>query len=116
MPYRALRGWTLFKAVHSSGRFRRGSFLTIHYLPNNLAVNRYGAAAKVKAGNAVVRNRLRRWTKELLRTWDSQLAQGYDIIVLTSRPEAAVNFSGFAEQLAYVLSLCRLTGGQLRAN
>lgn len=116
MTLRPLRGWTAFRAVHSLGRFRRGGFLAVHYLPNEFGHNRYGIAAKVKVGKAVVRNRVRRWTKELLRTWDQQLEQGYDIIVLAGRPDAAAGYLTFAEQLAHVLSLCKLTTGPLSAS
>jgi ribonuclease P protein component len=114
MPLTALRGWKAFRAVHSDGRFRRGRSLAVHYLPNAFGTNRYGVAAKSKVGTAVVRNRVRRWTKQLLRRWDAELMQGWDIIVLANRPEAADSFAGYAEQLAHVLALCRLDAGDLR--
>jgi ribonuclease P protein component len=113
MPLTALRGWKAFRAVHSDGRFRRGRAIAVHYLPNAYGYNRYGVAAKSKVGTAVIRNRVRRWTKQLLRKWDAELMQGYDIIVLAGRPEAAEPFADFAEQLAHVLALCRLTAGEL---
>jgi ribonuclease P protein component len=113
MPLHPLRGWQAFKAVHTCGRFRRGSFLTVHYLSNEFGSNRYGVAAKLKVGKAVVRNRVRRWTKELLRRWDSSLVQGYDIIVLAGRPDAAAGYQTYAEQLAHVLGLCNLAVGRL---
>lgn len=116
MSLSPLRGWAAFRAVHSSGRFRRGGFLTVHYLPNALGCNRYGIAAKLKVGKAVVRNKVRRWTKELLRRWDGSLEQGYDIIVLAGRPDAAAGYQTYAEQLAHVLSLCNLADEPLRTD
>jgi ribonuclease P protein component len=113
MPLTALRGWACFRAVHSSGRFRRGPSLTVHWLANGMDYNRYGVAAKTKTGTAVVRNRVRRWAKELLRRWDVHLDQGYDIIILANRPEAAQSYQGFAEQLAHVLTMCKLTAERL---
>jgi hypothetical protein len=56
---------------------------------------------------------VRRWTKELLRRWDAELEQGYDIIVLAGRPDAAASYTTYAEQLAHVLSLCKLSYGHL---
>lgn len=109
MPYFPLRGWAAFKAVHASGKFRRGGFLTVHFLPNEFGHNRYGIAAKLKVGKAVVRNRVRRWTRELLRRWDGQLEHGYDIIVLAGRPNAAADYQTYSEQLAHVLDLCSLS-------
>jgi ribonuclease P protein component len=114
MPLTPLRGWRTFRAVHTDGRFRRGRSIAVHYLPNAFGTNRYGVAAKSKVGTAVVRNRVRRWTKQLLRKWDAELMQGYDIIVLANRPEAAESFQDYAEQLAHVLALCRLAAGDLR--
>jgi ribonuclease P protein component len=113
MPLTPLRGWANFRAVHSNGRFRRADFLAVHWLPNGMDYNRYGVAAKAKTGSAVVRNKVRRWTKELLRRWDPDLDQGYDIIILASRPAAAESYSGFAEQLAHVFSMCKLTAERL---
>jgi ribonuclease P protein component len=113
MPLASLRGWMAFRAVHAGGRFRRAGFLAVHYLPNEFGYNRYGVAAKTKVGSAVVRNRVRRWTKELLRRWDSRLEQGYDIIVLASRPEAAEGYTQYAEQLAHVLILCKLAAERI---
>ena len=115
MPLPALRGWASFRAVHSNGRYRRGDFLAVHWLANGMDHNRYGVAAKAKTGTAVVRNRVRRWTKELLRVWDPQLDQGYDIVILASRPAAAESFRGYAEQLADVLTMCKLTAERLSA-
>jgi ribonuclease P protein component len=116
MPLNPLRGWQAFRAVHATGRFRRGGFVAVHYLPNEFGFNRYGVAAKVKVGKAVTRNLVRRWTKELLRRWDAQLEQGYDIIVLAGRPDAAADYAIYAEQLAHVLSLCKLSYGPLSAS
>lgn len=49
---------------------------------------RFGITASAKVGNAVLRNRLRRRTRELLRRLREQAPAGFDIVI-NPRPSAA---------------------------
>jgi putative membrane protein insertion efficiency factor/ribonuclease P protein component len=73
-----------FRRVSAQGKTTRLGGLRLQWLRNNTDRNRYGVAATTATGGAVVRNRIRRWSRELLRRWDGQLAQGFDIVVLAS--------------------------------
>jgi ribonuclease P protein component len=85
------------------GQAHRSDGVVLHWAPNGLAGNRYCIAAKTKAGGAVVRNRIRRWARELLRRWHPRLDPGYDIVVIARNREAAAGFAEFAGHLAHTL-------------
>lgn len=104
----ALRGRANFKRVFAHGGARRSDGVVLHWVANGTAHNRYGVAAKVHVGHAVVRNRVRRWARELLRRWDASLAAGYDVVVVANQPEAAASFESFAWHLARVLGKAEL--------
>ena len=94
------------------GQARRSDGVVLHWAPNGLAGNRYCFAAKTKAGGAVVRNRIRRWARELFRRWHDILAPGYDIVVIARSREAAAGFAEFARHLANTLGRAELAEEQ----
>ncbi|MCC7477696.1 ribonuclease P protein component [bacterium] len=109
----SLRGRWEFKRVLGGGQSRRSGVLKTLWQPNDLGSNRYGIAVTTACGKAVVRNRIRRWARELLRRWESQLDAGYDIVILVNRSDAGESFQSFAADLAGALRAARLTGEKL---
>ncbi len=74
-----------FRRVREHGRTRRGTLVTLGYLPNGLGHNRYGFVVGKRLGKAVVRNKVKRRLREMIRRKHPDLRQGYDI-VLVARP------------------------------
>jgi ribonuclease P protein component len=103
-----LRGQDSFKRVATRGRRVSSDGLALTWLYSGNEASRYGIAARVAVGKAVVRNRVRRWARELLRRWDAQLAPGYDVVITARSNEAAVNFQHFAHHLARMLHKAEL--------
>ena len=58
--------------------------MVLRYLPNasDPPRNRYGVVAGRKSGGSVQRNRLKRVTREALRTLHPTLRPGYDLVVI----------------------------------
>jgi len=77
----------------------------VHYVSNSLDHPRLGITATRKVGSAVVRNRLKRRTREIYRRWDKRSQLPPLDIVLHLKP-AAKNAS-FTELETEVLRLCR---------
>ena len=108
MTFTALRTRSCFRRVVGQGQARRRDGIVLHWLNNNLEANRYGIAAKLAVGKAVVRNRVRRWGRELLRRWNPALRPGYDLVLSARQPEAADDYHEFCSNLASLLARAEL--------
>lgn len=114
MGLHALRGQALFRRIISSG-FRQGSRGTVVFWEHNgLEFNRYGIAIRKAVGNAVRRNRIRRWTREYLRSRESELRTGVDVVILVNRDECAGSYEDFTDHLTHVFDLSYLRSSQAR--
>jgi ribonuclease P protein component len=108
-----LKGRASFRRVLSSGAMKRSNGIAVYRTTAAPGKNLYGFMVTTKVGSAVIRNRVRRWAKELLRVWDATLIQGYEIVVLANRPEAAESFQHFASHLATALKRLDAVEGDL---
>ena len=55
------------------------SWLLFAQIKNDQGFNRYGWTIPRYVGNAVTRNRLKRWFREKVRTYEPNKNQGYDV-------------------------------------
>jgi ribonuclease P protein component len=92
---------------------KRSDGLAVYASPGGAGGNRYGFVVTSKVGHAVVRNKVRRWAKELIRRWDASLSHDYELVVLANRPEAAQDFGFFASHLAKALRGLEVVEGEL---
>jgi len=61
---------------------------------------RFGVTVSRKVGDAVTRNRVKRWIRESCRRWAGELPQSLDIVVV-ARPQAArAGFAPISTELA----------------
>jgi ribonuclease P protein component len=61
---------------------------------------RFGVTVSRKVGDAVTRNRVKRWIRESCRRWSAALPQSLDIVVV-ARPQAArAGFEPISTELA----------------
>lgn len=108
MVLASLRGQGAFKRVAMRGRRCHSNGLLLMWLFTGSDFNRYGIAARLKVGNAVTRNRVRRWTRELLRHWQGSLEDGYDVVISAQMPQAAESFAEYAGHLGRALKKAEL--------
>ena len=81
-----LRSKPQFDAIYASGRRIDDRFFALRVKPNELGQPRLGLAVAVKtAGNAVVRNRLRRLVRESFRLAQHELP-AVDLVVAAKTP------------------------------
>ena len=112
MSLTALRGNSQFRRITSRG-FRQASRGTVVFWENNdLDYNRYGIAVRKAVGNAVRRNRIRRWAREYLRSSEGRLRSGVDIVILVNRNESVGSYSEFTDLLSHVFDLSYLSSNQ----
>jgi ribonuclease P protein component len=78
-----------FSRVKNEGRAQRGALLILGALPTGEQnIFRVGFVTSKRIGGAVVRNRVRRRLRDIVRTHQAQLQQGF-WFVLVARPAAA---------------------------
>jgi ribonuclease P protein component len=58
-----------------------GQYLQIFYLPNGSISPRFGMSVGSRVGNAVKRNRLKRWIREAIRKNKGSIRSGLDIVI-----------------------------------
>jgi ribonuclease P protein component len=71
--------------VEQGKRIKPAPWLLINYEKNELGFLRFGFTATRKMGNAVVRNKLRRWCREFFRKQENKVGVDLNILVLESK-------------------------------
>jgi ribonuclease P protein component len=81
-PRERLRRSTDYQRCYREGRRRSGALATLHFVSNGLEHPRLGVTVSRKVGGAVVRNRLKRWTRDYFRRQAPRTAlDGVDLVV-----------------------------------
>ena len=75
-----------FKNLFKNGKRVSVVGAKLFYLPNNLKFNRIGFPLPRGFGNAVERNRAKRFSREIFRNLKSYLNTGYDMLFLVYPP------------------------------
>lgn len=92
--------------------FKNGKKVSVNgaklfYLPNNLQYNRIGFPLPRGFGNAVERNRSKRYSRETYRSLKAHLNTGFDMLLLVY-PDA--EHDSFHSRCAQFQSLCQKAG------
>lgn len=95
-----------FVRIYESGRKVFSRYAVLFFTPNDQPFSRIGITATKKLGKANVRNRLKRWTREIYRRQREPL--GLDVrtvdIVVNVKPNAAeASFADYSRELERVL-------------
>ena len=69
------------------------------WLPNQRDASRFGLAVSKKVGNAVTRNRVKRWIRESIRRHRHGLT-GLDVVLIARSGAAASDYHGIAGEVA----------------
>ena len=75
-----------FKQLNRSGKRLILGDLIVRYLPNDLGFARFGLTVSRRVGNAVTRNRVKRYLREAIRKQRDEFP-GFDIVFI-ARPSA----------------------------
>ena len=95
-----------FVHVYETGRKVFSRYAVVFVTPNDLTYSRLGITATKKAGKANVRNRLKRWTREIYRRQREPLgvdAKAVDIVVNVKPNAAETTFAEYSRELARAL-------------
>ncbi|MDD5789430.1 MAG: ribonuclease P protein component [Spirochaetia bacterium] len=96
-----------FKNLFKNGKRASVVGAKLFYLPNGLKFNRIGFPLPRGFGNAVERNRAKRFSREVFRNLKSHLNNGYDMLLLVYPPAEKDSFHSRCEQFQ---TLCKKAG------
>lgn len=95
-----------FLRVYETGRKLFSRYTVLFFATNDLSHSRLGVTATKKLGKAHVRNRLKRWTREVYRRRREPLgldSRQLDIVVNVKPNASEVTFRAFSEDLGRAL-------------
>ena len=95
-----------FVRVYETGRKQFSRYAVLFFAGNDLQNSRIGITVTRKVGKANIRNRLKRWTREIYRRQREPLgldAQALDIVVNVKPGAALASFEEFSRDLTRVL-------------
>jgi len=95
-----------FVHVYETGQKLFSRFAVVFFAANSLPQSRIGITATKKLGKANVRNRLKRWTREVYRRNREPLgidAQSFDIVINVKPNAAETSFLEYSRDLRRVL-------------
>lgn len=95
-----------FVLVYDTGRKHFSRYAVLFFAPNGLSHSRIGITATKKTGNANVRNRLKRWTREIYRRQREPLGidpSGLDIVVNVKPSAVTTTFEDYDRDLTRAL-------------
>lgn len=95
-----------FVRVYETGRKQFSRYAVLFFAGNELQNSRIGITVTKKVGKANIRNRVKRWTREVYRRQREPLgldAQALDIVVNVKPGASQTTFQEFERDLARVL-------------
>ena len=95
-----------FLRVYETGRKLFSRYTVLFFAPNDLPFSRVGLTATKKVGKANVRNRLKRWSRELYRKQREPLgidARSIDVVINVKPNAKDATFIQYSDDLARVL-------------
>lgn len=92
-----------FRRVFEEGKSFANRYLVLYHAPNQLGFYRVGFSVSKKVGNAVVRNRVKRYLREAVRHQEIKQHLPVDFVII-ARPSAAdLDFDGIRNNLVHLL-------------
>jgi len=89
--------------VYETGRKVFSRYFVLFFAPNGLPFTRIGITATKKIGKAHVRNRLKRWTREIYRRHPALDERTLDVVVNIKPNAGDTTFADYREDLGRAL-------------
>lgn len=99
-----------FLRLQSSGQRVHGRRFIFHFMVGRSARSRIGITVSRKVGNAVVRNRIKRWVREVWRQSPelhrerAHAETPYDVVITAKREVDGFSFAAIRDELIHVIS------------
>lgn len=98
-----------FQAIFKKGKSFANRQLVIYYMKKKDQEHfRVGLSVGKKIGNAVVRNRIKRYLRQAFHELGNDIESSYDMIIIARQPTKAMDFFEIKKSLTHLLSKERL--------
>jgi ribonuclease P protein component len=97
-PRERIRKKKDFLVLYRKGYRYKSKYFNLIGLSNDLAFSRVGVVASRKVGNAIVRNRAKRWMRELFRRNKDLLECPIDLLIVASAAMKEATWTELKEQ------------------
>lgn len=99
-----------FQHVFKKGTSFANRQLVLYYLPKEGQAHfRIGLSVSKKVGNAVVRNRIKRYLRQAFLELEGEIKQSYDFIIIARVPTKDLDFHQVKKSLTHLLTKTNLT-------
>lgn len=98
-----------FQQVFKSGKsFANRQFVVYCYKKENQKEFRIGLSVSKKVGNAVVRNRIKRYIRQVFLEMKDELKQDMDYVIIARQQAATKDFHESKKSLQHVLRIAKV--------
>lgn len=93
-----------FQKVFKHGKSFANRQLVLYYLPKQDQLHfKIGLSVSKKIGNAVVRNKIKRYLRQAIHEMEEEIKQEYDLVIIARQPVKEMNFHQIKKSLTHVL-------------
>jgi len=97
-----------FLHLYKKGKRYKGNYFNLIYLSSNLSFSRMAVIVSKKVGNAVKRNKIKRWMRSLFRRNKMLFENPLDIIIIAKKEILEAPWLTLQEDyLAAIKSICK---------
>lgn len=98
-----------FQKIFKKGEsFANRQFIIYKLHNENLGHFRIGLSVSKKIGNAVTRNRIKRYIRQAFLEMENEINPHYDYIIIARKPAAEMNFSEVKSSLMHVSKIAKI--------
>lgn len=97
-PRERIRKKKDFLLLYKKGRRYKGKYFNLIYLSNNLSSSRIAIVVGRKIGNAVKRNKIKRWMRDLFRRNKELLKSSVDIVIIPKKDILELSWSSLKRE------------------
>lgn len=103
-----LKGRRQYLVVYERGKRWWDKLVVMRALANGLDVSRFGFSVGKEVGKAVIRNRVRRWLREIARK--AKVSPGWDIVFIARREAGEADYHQLKGTVEKLLARAKLGG------
>lgn len=96
-PQERIRNKRDFLFLFKEGKRYKDKYFNLVYFPNSLSSSRMAVIVSKEVGNAVVRNKMKRWMRDLFRRNKEYLKHNLDILIIIKKDIQETSWTNLRE-------------------